>query len=206
MNQPKTFDVSTKYSEFRQAVRRHAPSELIPYISAHAAKNLDPFSGGNSDQWRRGFAPWFYSAVARDSIIYGNEDRYKPVSDRDIIKLRNLFVDVPVGIEKLTKGEPMLAVLVQGISYEQFPYQTGVKEELARSYLLFAEDLDDGGKPSFPRPKDWVPVLGGTITEALSASFVFAVGAHKNGGVIDPAWLDTIWSEDRNQCGVFSRT
>ena len=195
MREPKTFDVRTRYSEFRQAVRRHAPSELIPYISAHAAKNLDPFSGENTDQWRRGFAPWFYSAVARDSIIYGNENRSKPVSDRDIVNLRNLFTDVPVGIEDLGKEEPLLAVLMQGLSYEQFPYQTSVKEELARSYLLFAEDLDDGGEPSFPRPNDWVPVLGGTITEALSASFVFAVGAHQNGGVVDPAWLDTIWSD-----------
>ena len=196
MNEAKTFDVRTKYSEFRQAVRRHAPSELIPYISAHAAKNLNPFNGGNSDQWRQGFAPWFYSSVARDSIIYGNEDRHKPVCDGDIIKLRNLFMDAPVGIEELAKDEPMLAVLVQGISYEQFPYQTGVKEELARSYLLFAEDLDDGGKPSFPRPNDWVPVIGGTIAEALSASFVFAIGAHKNAGVVDPAWLDSIWSKE----------
>lgn len=196
MSRRKTYERTPKYSDFRQAVRRYAPSELIPFLSAHAAKNLDPFSGETPERWRRGFAPWFYSAVARESIVYGNEYRFRSVSDKDIIELRNLFVDVPIGIESSTEDEPILARVVQGISYEQFPYQTGVKHELARSYLLFAGDLDDGGLPSFPRPNDWVPVLGGTITEALSASFLFAVGAHKNGGIVDPAWLDTLWFEE----------
>lgn len=184
------------YSDFRQAVRRYAPSELIPFLSAHAAKNLDPFSGDTPERWRRGFAPWFYSAVARESIVYGNECRFRSVSDRDIIELRNLLVDAPIGIENSSEDERILARVVQGVSYEQFAYQTSVKHELARSYLLFAGDLDDGGQPSFPRPNDWVPVLGGTITEALSASFVFALGAHKNGGIVDPAWLDMLWFEE----------
>ena len=183
------------YSAFRQAVRRYAPSELIPFASAHAARHLDPFNGETPEQWKRGYAPWFYSALARESIVYGNEYRSRTVSDDDMVELRNLFMNTPVGIEN-SVGERILARFVQGISYEQFPFQTNVKQELARSYLLFAGDLDDGGRPSFPRPNDWVPVLGGTITEALSASFVFAIGAHRNNGIVDPAWLDTIWAED----------
>ncbi|WP_139244506.1 hypothetical protein [Arthrobacter alpinus] len=112
-----------------------------------------------------------------------------------MVELRNLFMDAPVGIEN-SEGENIVARLLQGISYEQFPYQTNVKQELARSYLLFAGELYDGGRPLFPRPNDWAPVLGGTISEALSASFVFAIGAHQNHGIIDPAWLDTIWADD----------
>lgn len=183
------------YSTFRQAVRRYPPSRLLPFASGHAARRLDPFKGETPGEWKRGFAPWFYSALARESILYGTERRYRPVTDDDMIELRNLFMDTPVGIENSAE-EHVLARFVQGISYEQFPYQTNVRRELARSYLLFGADLDDGGRPLFPRPEDWVPLLGGTISEALSASFVFAVGAHKNGGIVDPRWLDTIWTED----------
>ena len=196
MSDPKTFDVTPKYSKFRQAIRRYAPSELLPVLSAHAAKHLDPFSGQTAENWGRGFAPWFYSGVARESIVYGNEFRSRPVTETDILDLRNLFVFAPSGIEDSSPDEPIMAKFVQSHSSEQFPYQTGAKHELARSYLLFANDMDDGGQPSFPRPDDWVPVLGGTISEALSASFVFAVGAHKNGGIVDPGWLDALWFEE----------
>lgn len=127
--------------------------------------------------------------------MYGNEYRSRTVSDADMVELRNIFTDAPVGIEN-ADGERILGRFAQGITYEQFPFQTNVKHELARSYLLFAEDLDDGGLPSFPRPNDWAPVLGGTISEALSASFIFSIGAHQNNGIVDPAWLDTIWARD----------
>lgn len=186
--------MSGPYSVFRQAVRRYAPSQLIPAAAAHAARHIDPFVVGNARDWKKGFPPWFYPALIRESVVYGNEYRSRPVMDKDMIDLRNIFMDSPVGIEG-SPGEPVIARFIQGISYEQFPYQTSVKEELARTYLLFAHDLFVDGASSFPGPDDWVPVLGGTISEALSASFLFTVGAHKNGGMVDPAWLDTIWDE-----------
>lgn len=185
----------SRYSYFRQAVKRHAPSELLPFAAAHAAQHLDLSIGGMKDEWRTKFPPWFYSALARESIVYGSEQRSKPVTNDVMRYLRNLFVDSPVGIEDSDDAR-ILARFMQGISYEQFPYQTSVKEELARSFLLFSPELQNRNQSSFPGPRDWVPVLGGTIQEALTASFVFAIGAHKNNGTVDPAWVDMGWYEE----------
>jgi hypothetical protein len=127
--------------------------------------------------------------------VYGSEHRSKPVRDRDIAYLRNLFVETPVGIEE-TSDPDILARFMQGIAHEQLFYQTSVKEELARSFLLFAGEHHDRGSTSFPGPEDWTPVLGGTIKEALTASFTLAVGAYSNNGTVDPTWMDTPWWKD----------
>lgn len=178
----------TSYLDFRQAVRRHAPSELLPYAAAHAARHLR-FPLTMSQTWVKGFPPWFYAALARESIVYGNELRDKPVNDRAMIYMRNLFTESH-GWPR--DGEMNLARLFSGIMYEQFPFQTSVKEELARPYLLFA-DTEVRERYAFPGPGDWEPVLGGTIEQALSACFVIHVGAARNNGIVDPAWFKADW-------------
>ncbi|MGO4145637.1 hypothetical protein AB4Y77_11175 [Paenarthrobacter sp. YAF11_1] len=189
-------DRGISFETFRQAVRRFPTSQVIRLTSSHAAKRLNPIEGESPEQLKRGFVPWFYSALVRESIIYGNEYRSRTITDGDMDELRKLFIDTPVGIENNGTQEHMLARFVQGISHEQFPYQANIKRELGRSYLLFGGDLNDGGRPSHPRPQDWVPVLGGTISQALTASFVFAVGAQRNGGIVDPSWMEMAWWDD----------
>lgn len=184
-----------RYSFFRQAVRAFAPSDLLAFAAAHASRNLKLPVGGMPDEWHTGFPPWFYSALAREAILYGNEYRSRVPTENDMIRLRNIFMDAPVGIDDWA-GDDVLAQFMQGIAYEQFPYQTSVKEELARSYLLFSGEIVGNQAPSFPGPEDWVPVLGGTITEALTASFVFAVGAYENSGHVDPAWIQMPWFDE----------
>lgn len=181
-----------RYSEFRQAVRRHAPSDLLPFAAAHAAKHLDTITGGRKDTWSSQYPPWFYSAIARESIVYGNEHRSKVTTEDDIRRLRNLFMETPTGIENIQDGR-IIDLFFQGASYEQLPYQTSVKSELARSFLLFSDEMLDGDQCSFPGPQDWVSVLGGTINQALTATFIFAIGANKNRGTVNPAWFDMDW-------------
>ena len=187
---------NNRYDAFRDAVRRFPPSQVIRMTATHAAQRLNPFEGERQEDLKQGYVPWFYSALARDSIIYGTEYRSRTITNADMNKLRKLFIDTPVGIENRSDQEHLLARFVQGIAHEQFPYQNNLKRELGRSYLLFGDDLDDGGHPLHPRPQDWVQVLWGTISQALTASFVFAVGAHRNGGIVDPSWMQMAWWDD----------
>lgn len=114
-----------RYSDFRQAVRRHAPSELIPYLSVRAAAK-QPLAMGWDDEWARGYPPWVYAAIAREAILYGNEHRRTPVDEEAFRQLRNLMTESHDAHSD--RDENPLALL-GGYAYEQFPYQTSIMEE-----------------------------------------------------------------------------
>ena len=76
------------YSAFTQACRAFKPSELIPAIArASAALGEPPYS----DAVKHRMPPWGLAAAARDSLLYGNEYRSKPVDETALQKLMHKF-------------------------------------------------------------------------------------------------------------------
>lgn len=177
---------SFKYSDFRQAVRRHAPSELLPVVASRAANE----KGEDVRAWAKGFAPWIFAAMARDSILYSDEYRSKPVNDESIRHLRNVF---SLSHDEKPQAFDMATLLV-GYLYEQAWYQSPVKEELTRTYLLLTETVVDS---QYEQPNNlaWQELLGTTLPDALGASFVLHTGVMRNSGTFDPTWLDADWFE-----------
>jgi hypothetical protein len=115
------------------------------------------------------------------------------MTEADFINMRNLFTeshDNPKDGASMTEED--LAVMLGRYSYEQFPYQSSVMEELARPYILFS-DTDVPAKYLRPGPDEWQEMLGGTIEQALGASFIIFVGVMQNSGVFDPAVFTADW-------------
>lgn len=175
-----------RYSDFRQAVRRHAPSELIRFLSARAAAE-QPLAMGWDPGWANGYPPWVYAAVARDSIMYGNEHRRARVDENAFTQLRNLMTE---SHDPHPDRDQNPVTLLGGYAYEQFQYQTSIMEEVTRPYLLMADSRIKG--PGVPSDEDWRRLLGGTIDQALSASFVIYMGVMRN-GFFDPRWIEADW-------------
>lgn len=175
-----------RYSEFREEVRRYSTHDLIPFLAYHAAE-VQPIAMAWEDRWAKGFPPWFFAGAARDSLVYGNRYRSKPLTPSAYTTLRNLFTEAhDVSVE--THSD--LAVTMNGFVYEQVPYQTSVMEELARPYLLFM-DTDVPEQYRKPDSEDWREVLGCTVQEALNASFILYVGAMNSHGRFDPDWFES---------------
>jgi hypothetical protein len=174
-----------RYAEFREELRRYSTHDVIPFLAYHAAA-VQPIAMTWEDRWAKGFPPWFFAGAARDSLVYGNRYRSKPLTPEAYTTLRNLFTEShDISVE--TKVD--LAVMTNRFVYEQVPYQTSVMEELARPYLLFM-DTDVPDQYRKPDSEDWREVLGCTVQEALNASFILFVGAMNSHGRFDPDWFE----------------
>lgn len=180
------------YIHFREEVRRYSPRDLIPFLAAEATRRQGLLTGWDN-RWATGFPPWFFAAAARDSLVYGNVHRNREISTARFITMRNLFTEA---YDNPDEGAPMteedIAVMIGRYSYEQFPYQSSMMEELARPYILFS-DTDVPEQYRRPGPEEWQEVLGGTIEQALGASFIIFVGVMQNGGIFDPAFFKDDW-------------
>lgn len=166
---------SVHYLEFRQAVRRYAPSVLIPFLAKHSARH-DPMRNGTADVMQR--PPWAVSAIARDALLYGTEFRAAVPDDRALQHLFSLYMDV-VGFT----DESSIASIMTPLAYEQFPYQESAFEELARIHALFVD-------PALGPAADWSEVFGMSLDDAVRAVIVLNGWVAHNQGQYDPAILD----------------
>ena len=170
-----------RYSTFRQSVRAFRPSDLLPAIAVGAA--ADAQSNGFQLEWRSS-SPWALAAIARESILYGNEFRFRPITENSIRRLINEFNNVydqgPGGFQA---GNTLAAIF-----YEQFPYQESLFEEISRTRALLIDTrLERENEIS---DAEWEGLLGAPLDEVIGATFILNVGAAINNGRFDPAWLD----------------
>ncbi len=163
----------SSYEEFKQRVRRYRPSNLIPALARFAAERLE------EGEWSgdiRSSPPWGVSAIARESILYGNEHRHGEVDQGTVRQLLQAFNS---SHDKIEGAATILTIL----SYEQFPYQESSFEELSRIYALFED-------PTLGPELDWTEVFGMQLNEAVRAALVLRVWVTKNGGRFDPSIMD----------------
>ena len=171
------------YTEFQQRVRRHRPSDLLPLIArtSIATHRPDVFLKD------RLILPWGLAAAAKESIRAGNEHRPEGVTSDDIQEICASFNSLrdPL-LKKEPNSEPLRSFFVR-ISFEQFPYQQSIFEEMARVYALLG-DLPSTGLRVLSSTT-WQELLGCSLLEFVGAGFLFSVGAEKNDGYFDLAWL-----------------
>jgi hypothetical protein len=171
------------YSEFQQRVRRHRPSELLPLI----ARTSIAYHAPEVFLRDRLILPWGLATAAKESIRAGNEHRPEGVTIDDIREICASFNSLrdPL-LKKEPNSEPLRSFFVR-ISFEQFSYQQSMFEEMARVYALLGE-LPPSGLRALD-PTTWQNLLGCSIIEFVGAGFLFSVGALKNDGYFDLAWL-----------------
>lgn len=168
----RTIQLSMAYREFRQIVRRYRPSDLIPALAGYSA---EAFREGEWPDPTRN-PPWAIAAIARESILYGNDHRHTPVDRGTVRQLVGAF-------NKTYDKVDGTAGILTPLAYEQFPYQESPIEELSRVHALF-EDSALG--PAL----DWSEVFGMPLYEAVRAAFALRVWVTEMGGRFDPAIMD----------------
>lgn len=178
---------SLPYAAFRQACRAFRPSELLPAIArASAALGEPPYS----DALKHQMPPWGMAAAARESLLYGNEHRSKPVDTRAVQALMRKFQIAMDLNDRDVKDEAFFVRLTTRVTYEQFPYQESMFEELARSHAWMVEGLLDVDTTVITEDSLAAMLGGVSLRDAIGATFFLQVGAAMNGGVYGRNWLD----------------
>lgn len=165
------------YLEFRQAVRKYRPSDLLPAVARFSA-HVDLANGGYRVRSDGSDLPWVVSAIARDSLLHGNEHRSGTVSDSTVAELYRIYNQTDD-----TSAAPTLSQLVTPLLHEQSVYGESPFEELARIFALLEE-------PTLGPVFDWRSILGLELHDAVRAALVLRVWVAQNGGTYDPAILD----------------
>ncbi|NKS85038.1 hypothetical protein GS571_05800 [Rhodococcus hoagii] len=169
----RTSNRAISYTEFRHAVRRYRPSDLIPALAEYSAA---AYKDGEWELDPTVSPPWAVSAIARDAILHGNEYRSGSVDPGTVRRLVGEFgstYDAVTGT----------AAILTPLAHEQFPYQESEFEELSRIYALFED-------PTLGPELDWTVVFGMQLREAVRAAFVLRIWVTRNCGRFDPAVMD----------------
>lgn len=123
-----------------------------------------------------GNPPWAIAAIARESILYGNDHRHAPVDEGTVRQLMGAFNNTHDPVDGL-------AAMLTPLAYEQFPYQESPLEELSRIYALFED-------PSLGPELDWTEVFGMPLCDAVRAAFALRVWVTHKSGRFEPAIMD----------------
>lgn len=178
---------SLPYSAFRQACRAFKPSELVPAIACMSAGlGMPPYS----NKVRHSTPPWGLAAAARESLLYGNEYRSKLVDDKALLELMGKFQITTDLNDTDIQGKHFIINEVTRMTYEQFPYQESIFEELARSHAWMVEGLSDVETRVINEDSLAAMLDGVSLREAIGATFFLQVGALQNGGAYLSSWLD----------------
>lgn len=184
---PYSPDPSVPYAAFSQACRAFKPSELLPALARISAAQGEP---PYSDAIKHRLPPWGLAAAARDSLLYGNEFRDKSADVRAVERLMRTFNISGVPPESSLRRPDLFIALMTRFTYEQFPYQESMYEEVSRSHAMLIEGLEQVATEVVTQAAI-AEMLGGIpLRQAVGATFLLQVGAFQNGGVYDPSWLD----------------
>lgn len=168
-----------------QACRRFRPSQLVPAIAQVSASLGEP---PYPNRLKVALPPWGLAVAARESILYGNEHR-QSVSEISIAALMRRFFESDA-LPALKPGDRgFLLSVMTAVTYEQFPWQESIYQELARSHAMLIGSLDHVDLEVLSRSA-LQELLGAPLGEAIGATFVLQVGAYQNNGVYNSRWLD----------------
>lgn len=173
---------AARWSELKQQVRAHKPSELLPAIAAASARIYDY---GPLEVNPRGFQPWVLAGIARESLAYGNEHRTAPVTHKALAALHNTYMKLadPVLIQDGFDHRDLILRLI----YEQADWQGGNYPEMARIGALFDRDFD--AEYEVLTRQAVTDLLGADARTYFGAALIFTTSAQQNDGRLDLAWF-----------------
>lgn len=176
-----------RFSEFRQAVRRVRPSELLPELAVLA------LAAGEGPQALASLGPappWAIATAAREAVLWGNEYRREGVAADDLRRIFNAHSDIYEGdAAPEADGARGVHSLLTRTAYEQFPYQESIFEEVSRTHSLLVDGVVEVPTEVLTE-QTWERILGAPIGQVVGATFLLQVAANENAGWFDPAWLD----------------
>lgn len=175
------------HDDLVREARRFAPSVLLPVLARVSNAQL---SGQDSPVWPH---PWTVALAARECIASSNEHRgNRPVTDRDLLRLRNLGVNLRDPYADDPSQPDALDSLLVRYLYQQVPFTSHQPfGELAR--LLLVCQGDDTHYAALDlkivTEQFWTDLLGMPLATFVRAGFVVLVLARAHEGWFDPARL-----------------
>jgi hypothetical protein len=187
------YDRLVRDDEFRQRVRAHTPSSLLPLVAAAGAHwdgrmtEMIHWPGPKRGEVQK-YMPWALAEVARTSLVFGTELHRKPVTDDDLLDM--LCAYSSLADPQLHRGEPDAAAnFFLRISSEQLVYQQSVMNEFARTLAMFEQTRVTA--PLNVMIPGWATELFGcALRDYVGGAFLLLVAAKRNEGRFSLAWLD----------------
>lgn len=178
-----------RHDEFVQRVRRHRTSDVLEAVAAAAVILTESDYGQRPDTpFTNNVQHWSLAAVAKASIVAGNDHRSRAVTQLDLEQMCEAFISVEEPFTHEPNAPGSLAAFLVRLAYEQFPSQLSVFEELARTQALFA-DAGSEASQDVITPSFWNRALGCSLTDFVGVGLLLNIGALKNAGYYDPGWL-----------------
>jgi len=164
------------YTEFERRVRRFPRTPLLRRCAATSAK-LEQLRLRRQQSPVTSVQPWSVAGVARTCLGAGTENRSANASDNALAGLCAAFIEVnDPDIQADAGVERVLAKL----TFEQFPTQYSMMENLARTGALLLDHAD--GVDGAPTAQDWIDLLGVDLEQYMRVGFAAYVGMVQNAG------------------------
>ena len=177
--------VMMKDDQFRQRVRRHRPSSLVPLLAKQAAKYWSQELAMGSPY--RKYQPWILLEVARVSLVYGNEHR-SPATEADLLACCDAFDALRDPELSAHADERAFANFFLRVQHQQLPHQQLIGPDIARSAALFTQTKS--AKPLKTLAPGWIEeLLGANLSAYVGVAFLLFTSALVNGGQFGPGWL-----------------
>lgn len=173
------------YEDFKNAVRKFRPSDLVPQIANMSASLKEP---PYSDDVLNFFPPWGLAAAARESLLFGNEFRSSNVNRHELQGLMEKFQET-VDLPPQDDTDFYLKFMTQ-FMYEQYPFQESMFEEVSRSHAWMVQGLHEVQTEVISEATLASMLDGVPIKDAIGATFLLQVGAWQNSGTYNPNWLN----------------
>lgn len=171
-------------SEFVARVRRHSPSTLVPLVAQAGASHPE------QDDWMgRAIPPWALADIARVSLLRGTEFNRQPATVADLNDCATAYMNLDDRDLRRHK-EGSVGDFLLRLGAEQLSWQQQSFHNLARAAAVF-QRAPDPARPPKVITGDWPEqVFGCSLVDYLNLAFLLHVGALRNEGMFDPAWID----------------
>lgn len=181
---PIRYNRRVTYDEFESRVRRHRWTDILSAIGGVTTQQIErqiitPMKD-------RLLLPWALAAICREAVRSGAEHRPEGVSLHDLQELAAAYNALDDPFRAITPTPEDLHAFFVRISYEQFPYQMSLFNEVTRPVALFGQSVST----RIISEEFWRGLLGCSLIQFVGTGFLLTVGAEKSGGWFDLSWLD----------------
>ncbi|WP_149182617.1 hypothetical protein [Streptomyces sp. TRM49041] len=196
------YDRLVTEDEYRQRIRRHRPSSLLPLIAAAAARYSSP---EQPQPWLKSpsmkYTPWALADAARVSLAYGTEHLRSEATERDLLEILAAYSSLKEPtLHGTDEGPVRLRDFMMRLGGEQMAFQAPEFFSLARTAALYLHTPF----PAHRQPRCMVPgwdteVFGCPLPDYVGTAQLLWGCALFNTGRFDPALYDGPDGENLNR-------
>ncbi len=157
---------------------------MVPLVDALGEQYAD------RSRWMdRGLPPWVLAEIARVSLVHGTEFNRSTATVDDVLDCAQAYLAITDrDLHRQTPGA--VGDFLLRTAGEQLVYRQAVFHDLARSVAVFQRPPNPD-RPAQVMLEGWDrKTFGCSLGDYLNAAFLLHVGALKNSGMFDPAWID----------------